>query len=237
VQKISPGETKPPGPGSDLSGLTDEALMNRVAGDGDEVAFALLVARWTGPLMGRCSWIIRNDAIAQEITQETFMRIWRSKHTWTHTKSFAAWAFEICGNRSIDAINDMKGDASGHIEASKPVQTGEPEDLLGRIPDRLPPISVEYRIAIAECMKKLLPLDREFLGLKFWKGMSIAEIGTNLLNANDPKLAEYRAHTIQARAYKALRKCLERKGKTDVVFPESDSLLDAGAPEIGGADS
>jgi RNA polymerase sigma factor (sigma-70 family) len=240
VQKFSPGENEPAGPGACLSGLTDEELMSRVAGKGDEAACTLLVERWTGPILARCYWITRDAAIAEEITQETFMRIWRSRHTWTHTRSFGAWVWQICGNRSFDAMSNLKTDAVGHIAPPDRKQGEEPEDRLAEIPDTLPPIPVEYRIAIAECMQTLRSLDRRFLELKFWKDMSVVEIGKNLLNTNDPREAEYKIHTIKARAYKALRKCLVRKGKADIVFPESDpsdALGAAGAPKIAGAGS
>ena len=237
MEKISPGEVAPAGPGA-LAGLTDAELMDRVAAAADQAAFSILVKRWEAPIMARCRRITQNDTIAQEVTQETFMRIWRSQATWIHNRSFAGWAFQICENSSIDAINALNKDATGHIKAPERDQTGDLQDPLDKIPDRLPVIPAEYRIAIAGCIQKLRFLDRKFLELKFWNGMSVAEIGRNLLNTNDPTEAEYRVHTIKGRAYKDLRKCLERKGKTDVVFPRPDpSSALGGTPEIAGADS
>jgi len=83
VQNFSPGEKEPEGPDGDLSGLTGEQLMDRVAGHDDEEACTLLVQRSTGSIMARCYALTRNTATAQEITQETFMRIWRFRKTWT----------------------------------------------------------------------------------------------------------------------------------------------------------
>jgi RNA polymerase sigma-70 factor (ECF subfamily) len=84
-------------------GASDEDLMRRVTA-GDRVAFSELVRRHRGRIMRLAYGVVRSGSEAEDIVQETFVRIWTRACDWDVERGtrFVAWASRIAVNLAID---------------------------------------------------------------------------------------------------------------------------------------
>ncbi len=66
---------------------------------GDEVAMVELVERYRGQVFGLCYRMLGDREEAEDVTQESFLRVFRSLATWDNTRDFRPWVLAIAGNR------------------------------------------------------------------------------------------------------------------------------------------
>lgn len=86
------------------SRLSDEALMGLVAVE-DPYAFALLYRRHIRAAMALATQMCSRRAIAEEVVQEAFLSVWRSRlHFDSRRGSVRAWLLGIVRNRAIDVL-------------------------------------------------------------------------------------------------------------------------------------
>jgi RNA polymerase sigma-70 factor (ECF subfamily) len=72
-------------------------LMQRLAA-GDERALAALYERWAGPLLGFLVKMCGDRALAEDILQEVFLRVWRAAPTYQPTARYSTWLFHVARN-------------------------------------------------------------------------------------------------------------------------------------------
>ena len=85
----------------------DAYLMCRVR-DGDMPAFALLVNQHRIPLIHFLQRMVQNAAVAEELAQEVFMRVYRSRHSYEPTAKFTTWLFRIATHLGINWLRDRR---------------------------------------------------------------------------------------------------------------------------------
>jgi len=85
---------------------SDVALMLRVS-DGDEAAFRVLHDRYQHRVLGFFWGLTRDGHAANELTQETFLRIWRVRLRYAATGSFPAYLFAIARMIVLERRRDM----------------------------------------------------------------------------------------------------------------------------------
>src|SRR5882724_4470407 len=108
----------------------DAQLMLRV-GEGDDTSFALLLERHRGPVVHFLFRMIQNQAISEELAQEVFLRVYRSRGTYEPTAKFTTWLFRIATHLALNWIRDGKKEKS---QDSLDAET--PEGLERQVPDR-----------------------------------------------------------------------------------------------------
>jgi len=88
----------------DIHRLADEELMELVA-DGDARAFEVVYDRHGGPAFSLAYRMVGNRTIAEDITQEAFLSIWRSRVRYQRERgSVRSWVLGIVHHRGIDAL-------------------------------------------------------------------------------------------------------------------------------------
>lgn len=85
----------------------DIRLMLRVRAD-DQAAFADLVERYRHRLVGIMNHIIGNADEAEDLAQEVFLRVYRTRHKYTPKAKFSTWLFTIANNLALNAIRDRQ---------------------------------------------------------------------------------------------------------------------------------
>jgi RNA polymerase sigma-70 factor (ECF subfamily) len=94
-----------------LQRLADEDLMPLVARK-DPAAFEVFYDRHGGAAYSLAHRIVGDPAAAEDVTQEAFLSIWRSKARYEPTRgSVRAWTLGIVRNRAIDALRREGGRA------------------------------------------------------------------------------------------------------------------------------
>jgi RNA polymerase sigma-70 factor (ECF subfamily) len=89
----------------------DAQLMLHVR-EGDEASFALLLERHRGPVVNFLHRMVQNRAIAEELAQEVFLRVYRSRATYEPSAKFTTWLFRIATRLALNWIRDSKKERS-----------------------------------------------------------------------------------------------------------------------------
>ena len=90
--------TQPDVPGFNLATMTDAMLVRRVL-DGDTAAFTTLVDRHAAACTRFATRMLGNREDAEDATQETFLRAYRSLARYEERQAFRTWLFQILINR------------------------------------------------------------------------------------------------------------------------------------------
>src|SRR5947209_4158843 len=83
----------------------DAELMLRVR-DGDEASFGLLLEKHRGPVIHFLYRMVQNQAISEELAQEVFLRVYRSRSSYEPTAKFTTWLFRIATHLALNRIRD-----------------------------------------------------------------------------------------------------------------------------------
>ena len=90
-----------------LEQQTDEALMARVARGGQD-AFEVLLKRYGDAVVTFCYAFVRNREVAEDLGQETFLRVYRSAARYKPLAKFTTWLYRIAANLSINELKKGK---------------------------------------------------------------------------------------------------------------------------------
>jgi len=85
----------------------DAELMLRVR-EGDDTSFGLLLDRHRAPVVHFLYRMVQNDAVSEELAQEVFLRVYRSRATYVPTAKFTTWLFRIATHLALNWIRDGK---------------------------------------------------------------------------------------------------------------------------------
>lgn len=89
----------------------DAQLMLRVR-EGDETSFALLLERHRGSVINFMQRMVQNRAVSEELAQEVFLRVYRSRETYQPTAKFTTWMYRIATHLALNWIRDGKKEKS-----------------------------------------------------------------------------------------------------------------------------
>jgi RNA polymerase sigma-70 factor, ECF subfamily len=81
----------------------DPGLVRAAAG-GDLAAFEALVRLYQEPVWRFLRHLVRDPALAEDVAQETFLRVYRNLDGFAHQSRFSTWMFQIARNAGIDAL-------------------------------------------------------------------------------------------------------------------------------------
>jgi len=87
--------------------LSDQDLIDRSL-EGDRNAFGVLVQRYRTLVIGVAYRVCGNAALAQDIAQETFIRVWTKLSMFRPDGNFRGWLCRIASNLTIDALRKKK---------------------------------------------------------------------------------------------------------------------------------
>src|SRR6516164_9229144 len=87
----------------------DAELMLRVK-DGDSASFGVLLEKHRTPVVHFLYRMVQNPAVAEELAQEVFLRVYRSRATYEPTAKFTTWLFRIATHLALNALRDGKNE-------------------------------------------------------------------------------------------------------------------------------
>ncbi|MCI0342447.1 MAG: sigma-70 family RNA polymerase sigma factor [Planctomycetales bacterium] len=189
---------------------TDVELMLRCREDPG--ALEALVERYEQPLMNFIARMIGDRVEAEDLFQETFVRVMRSAGRYTPKARFSTWLFTIARNLSIDHLKKRRGLPTVPLDsieeeapAAAPPRTrgrgGEPE---GSGPDPSEAAATaESVVAVRRAIAALSPPKREALTLRLYQGLPYAEIA---------QVVRAPVGTVKFRVHEAVREVAEALG-------------------------
>jgi RNA polymerase sigma-70 factor (ECF subfamily) len=186
-------------------GYTDAEVMLRVKA-GDQSAFDYLVQKYRRPLVSFMYRMARNASAAEDLAQEVFLRVYRSRHTYEASAKFTTWLYRIATNLAVNHARDTR-----HERPEVTISLDEPDEETGTTPDVADAtVSVEQAMLRRERMLAIrskveaLP-DRQKLAVIMHKyqQMDYKQIAEVL------KLSESATKSLLFRAYESLREQLK----------------------------
>src|SRR5271170_1706463 len=114
----------------DMAGLAaaidyDAELMLRVKG-GDDASFGVLLEKHRNPVIHFLYRMVQNQAVAEELAQEVFLRVYRSRASYEATAKFTTWLFRIATNLAVNHARDTR-----HERPEVTVSLDEPDEETG----------------------------------------------------------------------------------------------------------
>src|SRR5271170_6668591 len=105
--------------------LTDAQIMLR-AKAGDESAFEYLVQKYRRPMLSFMYRMAHNPAVAEDLAQEVFLRVYRSREKYEASAKFTTWLYRIATNLAVNHARDTR-----HERPENTVSIDEPDDDTG----------------------------------------------------------------------------------------------------------
>jgi len=116
----------------------DAELMLRVK-DGDSACFDLLLEKHRLPVIHFIYRLVLEQAVAEELAQEVFLRVYRSRSSYEPTAKFTTWLFRIATHLALNWLRDAR-----HERGQERLDDGSPDLPARQISDRRP--SVEHQL-------------------------------------------------------------------------------------------
>ena len=85
----------------------DAELMIRVK-EGDGASFAVLLEKHRGPVIHFLYRMVQNQAVAEELGQEVFLRVFRARETYEPTAKFTTWLFRIATHLALNSLRNRR---------------------------------------------------------------------------------------------------------------------------------
>lgn len=158
----------------------DERLVQQAQG-GDRQAFAALVEKHTRLVYSLCLRMVANSADAEDLTQETFLRLFSSLGQYRLGSGLRPWLCRIAINRCLDALRKKRrrlqmvpldgGSSAQSEELNRPSDEPSPERAYVRW---------EQRQAVLEAVSSLPPEYRAVVVLRYQEDMAYQEIAAAL---------------------------------------------------------
>ena len=188
-----------------LEAVSDVDVMLRVK-SGDESAFSYLIQKYRRPMIGFLYRMCHNPSTAEELAQEVFLRVYRSRATYEPSAKFTTWLYRIATNLAVNYARDTR-----HERPENTLRLDEPDQETGNTPDLADnSINAEEQLlkqerlaAIRSKVNALPERQRVAVIMHKYQQMDYREIAGVL------KLSESATKSLLFRAYETLREQLK----------------------------
>jgi len=136
----------------DMGGLAatldfDAELMLRVK-EGDGASFTILLEKHRLPVIHFLYRMVQNQAVAEELAQEVFLRVYRSRGSYEPTAKFTTWLFRIATHLALNSLRDGK-----HRRLEEHLDDDSSETPVRQVSDQRP--TVEQRMLHQSRMEEI----------------------------------------------------------------------------------
>jgi RNA polymerase sigma-70 factor (ECF subfamily) len=177
----------------------EKEVLLRVA-RGDEPSFTLLFGHYQDSVYKSAWWYLKSHALAQEIVQEVFIKVWNKRADLPDVKSFSPWLVSMTKNYIIDYFRKIAStDKLQQNWASDMPQEEDNADHKVR--------TFQYERLLEQAIRELPPQQKAVYQLARGEGLSYEEIGRQL------SISSFTVKTHMTRALGAIREFLRNHGE------------------------
>ena len=167
--------------------------------EGDDTSFGLLLERHRGPVVHFLYRMVQNQAVSEELAQEVFLRVYRSRETYEPTAKFTTWLFRIATHVALNSIRDRKKE-KGHESLNEDMLDG----MERQVADRQQTVEQEmvHEVKLREVRQAIEALpakQRAAVLMHKYEGLDYAQIAGVL------SCSESAIKSLLFRAYESLR--------------------------------
>jgi len=186
---------------------------------GDDAALEGLIHRWERSIMSFVFGYLRNESLAREVTQETFVRLYQKRDLFKAGSSFSSWVFTMAANLARNKLRHLKRHGMRSLDEALLAGDGPLYGVARGGTPRSALSSKQTMEALNASLQELSHDLRTTLLLYHYENLSYKEIG---------RIVGCTAHGVQSRLYRArrrLRRSLLRRleggeGLELLPFPE-----------------
>jgi len=176
----------------------DAELMLRVK-EGDGASFGVLLDKHRSSVVHFLYRMVQNHAVAEELAQDVFLRVYRSRSTYEPTAKFTTWLFRIATHLALNALRDGKNE-----RLQERLDDDSSDMPVRQVSDHRPSIeqSMVYRARLDEvrrAIKTLPEKQRAAVLMHKYEEMEYSQIATVL------SCSESAVKSLLFRAYETLR--------------------------------
>lgn len=176
----------------------DAELMLRVK-DGDGASFGVLLEKHRSSVVHFLYRMVQNSAVAEELAQEVFLRVYRSRGSYEPTAKFTTWLFRIATHLALNALRDNKNE-----RLQDRLDDDSSEMPARQVSDSRPSVeqSLVYQAKLAEVRRAIAALpdkQRAAVLMHKYEEMEYSQIA-KVLNCSESAVK-----SLLFRAYEALR--------------------------------
>ena len=171
-----------------MSTISDQHYIDKIL-QGETNAFAVLVDRYKDMIFTLALKMVRNREEAEEVAQDTFIKIYNSLNKFKGDSKFSTWIYKIAYNTCLDRLKKNKKEENNiSIDEFSAHLIKTMDNALSALEDK------ERKQTIQNCLN-LLPSDENFLlTLFYFEDQSLEEIGKIMnINANNVKVKLFRS--------------------------------------------
>src|SRR3954466_3989368 len=183
----------------------DAELMLRVK-DGDAASFGLLLEKHRSAVIHFLYRMVQSHAIAEELAQEVFLRVYRSRATYEPTAKFTTWLFRIATHLALNWLRDgRKERGQQRLDAVDPEMA--PREIADRKPSMEQHMVYQTRLQeIRDAIAGLPDKQRAAVLMHKYEEMEYSQIASVL------ECSESAVKSLLFRAYESLRARLAHMG-------------------------
>ncbi|MBI4396035.1 MAG: RNA polymerase sigma factor [Elusimicrobia bacterium] len=192
----------------------EEGRWIALAREGDAAAFGRLITAYQRKVYGFVLGFVRREDVADELTQEAFLRAWKALHAFRGESAFQTWLFQISINIVRDWGRRQKWRALREIPLFWREREDEegPADPMDRLEDKSAEASpgrgaesLDLKRRLEAAVDRLPAREREVFVLRHYQNLHLADVARTLNVAE----GTVKAHLFHALS--KLRKLLERE--------------------------
>jgi RNA polymerase sigma-70 factor, ECF subfamily len=163
-----------------LAALEQDAQLMLQVKEGDAGSFELLLNKYRRPLVSYLHRMVQNQAVAEELAQEVFLRVYRARGTYEPAAKFTTWLFRIATHLALNSLRDAR-----HQRREQSVDAAGPDDqplqLADRRANREEQLIAEARLAaVRQAIAALPEKQRAAVLLHKYEAMDYAQIADAL---------------------------------------------------------
>lgn len=156
--------------------LKEDPDLARRLKNRDPQAMAELYDRYGRIAFALIFRVVRNEAVAEDLVQETFLRVWNRVHAFDHEKgALGPWVLAVARNRAIDYLRSVEGRMTQNAFELEKIE--EPR-LFVSMENSI--LNMDRVQALRGAFEKLTPNQRVVLELAYYEGLSQTEMADRL---------------------------------------------------------
>ena len=183
-------------------GQMDDAAIMLALRDGNMAGFDFLIQKYRKPIIHFMYRMVHNQAVAEELAQEVFLRVYRSRETYRAEARFSTWLYRIATNLGVNHARDTRHERTASMVYLDETdgETGMTPDVADSTPGAETNLLRQERLnAIRQQVMALPERQRMAVLMHKYEGLDYKQIGDVL------KLSESATKSLLFRAYQTLR--------------------------------
>lgn len=151
--------------------MSDRELLDRLRA-GDHAAFDEIFRQWYEPAVRVATRVLRDQGVAEEITQDVFLELWRRREAFPPDSTVGAYVLQSVRNRSLNHLRHLQVQQRSVVQVEAMTEPAEQADVATGVN--------ELEAAIRVAVDALPPRTREVFLMSRERGLRYNEIAETL---------------------------------------------------------